>query len=144
VFKFAVASRSVGFQIYNSGKISEKDFDLHLLLWGRDGPNWEYGDKKYYLEQDAEWTHVKNSKNKAAGKISVFKRLSFPVNLAPVTSPSVSSNLGSYESFNSINSGNAFIERKSYGQMVNGGNRISDPINSNSMPRQNFDSKQAI
>jgi hypothetical protein len=34
VFKFVVASRSIGFEIYNSGKISEKDFDIHFLLWG--------------------------------------------------------------------------------------------------------------
>jgi hypothetical protein len=139
-----MASRYVGFEIYNLGKNSDKDFDLRLLLWGRGGPNWEFEERKYYLEQEAEWNHVKNTNNKAAGKISVFKRLSFLANLAPVTPPTVSSNLGSYKSINSINSGNAFIERKSYAQVVNGGNRISDPINSNSMPRQNFDSMQEI
>jgi hypothetical protein len=36
VFRFAVASRSIGFEIYNSDKISEKDFVLHFLLWGRE------------------------------------------------------------------------------------------------------------
>jgi hypothetical protein len=64
VFKFAVASRSIGFEIYNSGKISEKDFVIHFLLWGRGGPNWEFEEKKFYLEQDSEWTHVQRSKNK--------------------------------------------------------------------------------
>jgi hypothetical protein len=78
VFRFAVASRSIGFEIYNSGKISEKDFVLHFHLWGRGGPNWEFEEKKFYLEQDSEWTLVQRSKNKDATKLSVFKRLSFP------------------------------------------------------------------
>jgi hypothetical protein len=78
VFRFAVASRSIGFEIYNSGKISEKDFVLHFHLWGRGGPNWEFEEKKLYLEQDSEWTLVQRSKNKDATKLSVFKRLSFP------------------------------------------------------------------
>jgi hypothetical protein len=69
VFKFAVVSRLVGFEIYNSGKISEKDFVLHFLLWGRGGPNWEFEERKYYLEQDAEWTHVQRSKSKVIEKI---------------------------------------------------------------------------
>jgi hypothetical protein len=73
VFKFVVASRSVGFEIYNSGKISKKYFVLHFLLWGRGGPNWEFKERKYYLEQDSEWTHVQRSKNKVIGKLSVFK-----------------------------------------------------------------------
>jgi hypothetical protein len=91
VFKFAVASRSVGFEIYNLGKIYEKDFVLHFLLWGRGGPNWEFEERKYYLEQDAEWTHVQRSKSKVIGKLSVFERLSFPPKMEPIISPSNSS-----------------------------------------------------
>jgi hypothetical protein len=78
VFRFAVASRSLGFEIYNSGKILEKDTVLYFHLWGRGGPNWEFEEKKFYLEQDSEWTLVQRSKNKDAAKLSVFKRLSFP------------------------------------------------------------------
>jgi hypothetical protein len=44
VFRFSVASRSVGFEIYNSGKISE-DFELHVFLWGNGGPNWIFEEK---------------------------------------------------------------------------------------------------
>jgi hypothetical protein len=61
------------------------------LLWGRGGPNWEFEERKYYLEQDAEWTHVQRSKNKVIGKLSVFERLSFPPKMEPVISPSNSS-----------------------------------------------------
>jgi hypothetical protein len=39
VFQFSVSSRAVGFDIYNSGKFSKKDFDLYVHLWGNGGPN---------------------------------------------------------------------------------------------------------
>jgi hypothetical protein len=73
-FKFSVASKSVGFQIYNSGKISEVDFDISFNLWGNGGPNWLVEEQKFYKEQDASWTVVSNSKS----KVSVFERLRFP------------------------------------------------------------------
>jgi hypothetical protein len=37
VFRFSVSSRSIGFEIYILGKISEKDFDLNIFLWGNGG-----------------------------------------------------------------------------------------------------------
>jgi hypothetical protein len=67
-----VASRSVGFEIYNSGKLSEKDFACFIHLWGNSGPNWLFEEKKYYKEQELEWTIVQKKKG------SVFQRLSFP------------------------------------------------------------------
>jgi hypothetical protein len=60
VFRFTVSSRSVGFEIYNLGKISEKDFDLNIFLWGNGGPNWGFEEKKYYKELEEEWTVVAN------------------------------------------------------------------------------------
>jgi hypothetical protein len=134
VFKFAVASRSIGFEIYNSGKISEKDFVLHFLLWGKGGPNWEFEERKYYSEQDAEWTYVQRSKSKAFGKISVFDHLSFPPKMEPITPLPNSSISGNSNKFMSIKRDNADNERKSYAQVVNGGNRITDQINCKSMP----------
>jgi hypothetical protein len=73
-FRFAVASRSVGFQIYNIGKFSDKDFEFFVNLWGEGGPNWKFEESKYYIEQELEWTKVKIKKS---SKSSVFKRLSF-------------------------------------------------------------------
>jgi hypothetical protein len=46
-FRFAVASRSVGFQIYNIGKFSDKDFEFFVNLWGEGGPNWKFEESKY-------------------------------------------------------------------------------------------------
>ena len=39
-FKFSVASKSVGFEIYNSGRIVEHDFEVVFSLWNYGGPNW--------------------------------------------------------------------------------------------------------
>jgi hypothetical protein len=136
-----VASRSIGFEIYNSGKISEKDFDVHFLLWGRGGPNWEFEEKKYYLEQDAEWTHIQRSKRKSLGKLSVFKRLSFPSKFEPVISPPSSLEQTESKSFISSNHNNADNERKSYAQVVNGNN---SKIMSNSLPTSNYGIRREI
>jgi hypothetical protein len=141
VFKFAMASRSIGFEIYNSGKISEKDFVIHFLLWGRGGPNWEFEEKKFYLEQDSAWTHVQRSKNKGTGKLSVFKRLCFPSKNEPVISPSSTFNRDKSKSVISINRYNADNEQKSYAQVVNG---VTTKIMSNSMPPSNYSNRREI
>jgi hypothetical protein len=39
VFRFSVASRSVGFEMYNTGKFSESEFEFFIHLWGNGGPN---------------------------------------------------------------------------------------------------------
>lgn len=39
-FKFSVASKSVGFEVYNVGHVTEKDFDAVFNLWGNGGPLW--------------------------------------------------------------------------------------------------------
>jgi hypothetical protein len=83
-FCFSVASRSVGFHIYNIGKFSDKDFEFSINLWGEGGPNWKFEEAKFYKEQDEEWTQVKSKKSL---RTSVFKRLSFPAsnsNKSPV------------------------------------------------------------
>jgi hypothetical protein len=74
VFRFSVSSRSIGFEIYNSGKFIEKDFELSIFLWGNGGPNWLFEEKKYYKELDEEWTVVSGKKSRK----SVFQRFSFP------------------------------------------------------------------
>ena len=39
-FKFSVASKSVGFEIYNAGKVVEKEFEMVFNLWNFGGPDW--------------------------------------------------------------------------------------------------------
>jgi hypothetical protein len=86
VFQFSVSSIVVGFEIYNSGKFSEKDFDLYVHLWGNGGPNWLFEEKKFYKEQDSEWNLVLPKKKSVferlsrpkSPKQSVFERLVFP------------------------------------------------------------------
>jgi hypothetical protein len=64
----------VGFQIYNSGKITEVDFDISFNLWGNDGLNWLVEEQRYYKEQDSSWKLVSNSKQ----RVSAVDRLKFP------------------------------------------------------------------
>jgi hypothetical protein len=59
------------------------------------------------LEQDLEWTHVQRLKNKGPGKLSVFKRLSFPSKIEPVISPPSSFNHDKSKNVISINRNNA-------------------------------------
>jgi hypothetical protein len=58
VFRFSVASRSVGFEIYNTRKLSESEFEFFIHLWCNGGPNWKFEEKKFYKEQEKEWTVV--------------------------------------------------------------------------------------
>jgi hypothetical protein len=87
-FRFSVSSKSVGFDIYNKGKISEENFELFINLWGNGGPNWMVEELKFYKEQDASWSTVQ----RYVKKKSVFDRLKFPPNLntsnhvVPITS----------------------------------------------------------
>jgi hypothetical protein len=76
-FRFSVSSKSVGFDIYNKGKISEEKFELFINLWGNGGPNWMVEELKFYKEQDASWSIVQ----RYVKKRSVIDRLKFPPNL---------------------------------------------------------------
>lgn len=57
-FHFLVASKAVGFDIYNAGRIVELDFELVFNLWGNGGPNWLREESLFYKEEDVEWTLV--------------------------------------------------------------------------------------
>ena len=92
-YKFSVASKSAGFEIYNAGRIIEKDFEMVFSLWNFGGPNWIREEHAYYAELDIEWTLVgwngravePNSGDRRSyssvvrnGR-SVFERLSGPI-----------------------------------------------------------------
>jgi hypothetical protein len=77
--KFLVSSKSVGFEIYNKGKISEDNFELFINLWGSGGLNWIVEELKFYKEQDASWSTVQ----RYVKRRSAFDRLKFPPNLNP-------------------------------------------------------------
>jgi hypothetical protein len=131
-FRFSVASKSVGFQIYNSGKISEVDFDISFNLWGNGGPNWLVEEQRYYKEQDSSWTLISNSKQ----RVSAFERLKFPKQtlqtLVPIKSIFQCLNFESRDI--SIEAGSAGIQKASnsmpqptYAQAVTSTLNLSDP-----------------
>jgi hypothetical protein len=96
VFRFSVASRSVGFEMHNTGKFLESEFEFFIHLWGNGGPNWKFEEKKFYKEQEKEWIVVqkrfdssKLSSPKKIGRSSMFERLKFP---STISAPIISSN----------------------------------------------------
>jgi hypothetical protein len=108
VFCFSVESRSIGFEIYNAGRILEDHFVVHFHLWGKGGPNWMFEENKFYQEEDASWNTISNKKiSNSNPRDSVFKRLSFTkssprksvferVKFPAVNSHSIGSNALSY------------------------------------------------
>jgi hypothetical protein len=64
--------------------------------------------------------------------------------MEPVKSPSDTFNRGNSKSFISINRNNAVNERKSYAQVVNEGNGVTDRIIHKSMPSSNYSNRREI
>ena len=102
-FKFSVASKAVGFEIYNQGRVVEKDFELVFNLWGFGGPNWLREEQLFYREEEASWTLVRSGSRPryAASSFSgdqprqsVFARLA--------NFPTVSSNVASDNNVHSL------------------------------------------
>jgi hypothetical protein len=73
-FKFSVASKSVGFSIYNQSKFADTDYEFFINLWGDGGPNWIFEEKRFYKEQIDSWQTIKHK----IPRKSIFDRLKFP------------------------------------------------------------------
>ena len=57
-FKFSVVPKSVGFEIYNHGRVVERDFELVFNLWDFGGPNGLREEQRFHHEEEASWTLV--------------------------------------------------------------------------------------
>ncbi|TVT99539.1 hypothetical protein EJB05_55088, partial [Eragrostis curvula] len=64
VFKFSVASKKVGFYIYNLKSYECDAFKVLFHLWGHGGPQSQQEASRWESEQDAEWTTVTYKKNR--------------------------------------------------------------------------------
>lgn len=62
VFRFSVATSSVGFHIYNLRSFECLDFKIFFHLWHGGGPNFVAEYRNWLREQEAEWVHVGDSK----------------------------------------------------------------------------------
>lgn len=58
-----MASKDIGFAIYNGGNIANTSYNIHFSLWGNGGLNFRREYKLFCAEHDKEWTSVTNSKN---------------------------------------------------------------------------------
>ncbi|KAL6641569.1 hypothetical protein ACP70R_019750 [Stipagrostis hirtigluma subsp. patula] len=74
VFRFSVASKAVGFFIYNIFKSFECEiFKIKINLWGQGGPHpSEY--KNWEKEEQSQWVEVKGKKGKLASYADVVRQ----------------------------------------------------------------------
>jgi hypothetical protein len=63
VFKFFVASKSIGFMVHNLRSFACPQFVCYFHLWGRGGPNWQKEELLWYAEDDANWSTISRSKS---------------------------------------------------------------------------------
>jgi hypothetical protein len=64
VFKFVVASRNVGFHIYNLRSFSCEQYKIYFNLWSNGGPNWVSEVEKFFKEEECQWSLVSHRKAK--------------------------------------------------------------------------------
>jgi hypothetical protein len=72
-FRFSVASRFVGFDVYAHKRIITAHFDVYFHLWRDGGANWKKELDKWKREEEASWQKVSPHKR----KVSHIKRVSF-------------------------------------------------------------------
>lgn len=78
-FKFSVASKDVGFFIYNLRSFSCKDFAVFFSLWGNGGANWQKEFQPWTEEQDNEWTIVSRKKKSFAKVVCSAPNRKIPI-----------------------------------------------------------------
>ncbi|TVU06152.1 hypothetical protein EJB05_49350, partial [Eragrostis curvula] len=85
-FRFSVASKSVGFHVYNLRRFIGKTFDVYFHLWNNGVAHWER-DKRIWEEETAnEWTFVSYKKNKRSSQ-KLRKQVSFARRLVQDSPP---------------------------------------------------------
>jgi hypothetical protein len=63
VFKFVVASRNVGFHIYNLRSFSCDQYNIFFNLWGNGGAHWQSEANRYFREEESQWITVLSRKD---------------------------------------------------------------------------------
>jgi hypothetical protein len=63
VFKFVVASCNVGFHIYNLISFSCEEYHIFFNLSNNGGAHWQSESKKYFKEEENQWTEVKGKRS---------------------------------------------------------------------------------
>jgi hypothetical protein len=64
VFSFVVASRKVGFHIYNIQSFSCEQYQIYFNLWNNGGAHWAIEAKKYMQEEEDQWMLVQSKQIK--------------------------------------------------------------------------------
>jgi hypothetical protein len=85
-FRFSVFSKEVGFHIYKLRRVISSSFDCYFHLWNNGTPHWEREKLAWELEQEKEWTEIRNKKPKIAVS-KPLKKVSFAKNLVQPSPP---------------------------------------------------------
>jgi hypothetical protein len=86
-FRFVVASRNVGFHIYNLWSFSCEEYHIFFNLWNNGGAHWQSESEKYFKEEEeAQWNEVKGKRSsqwKSYADIAKSRRVS-GANVVPI------------------------------------------------------------
>jgi hypothetical protein len=66
VFKFVVASRNVGFHIFNRRSFTCEQYKIFFHLWSNGGAHWISELNNYEQEEEDQWTTVLSKKDRIA------------------------------------------------------------------------------
>ncbi|KAJ1272888.1 hypothetical protein BS78_06G237400 [Paspalum vaginatum] len=73
-FRFAVASKDVGFHICSLRRVITKHFDVYFHLWRDGGSYWQRELKTWVNEEEKQWTTVSYKKKKKPAKNVCFAK----------------------------------------------------------------------
>jgi hypothetical protein len=82
-FRFSVASKHVGFLVYNLRRVISSSFDVYFHLWNNGTPHWEREKRAWEIEQEKQWTAVlskcamRQAKVKEKAQNSIPKKVRF-------------------------------------------------------------------
>lgn len=85
VFSFSVASKWVGFHLFNLRSFGCTHFKVFFHLWGSGGPDWKREWSLFCKEEDASWSVVGRSASSPARRVSPDQSFADVVRSVPLT-----------------------------------------------------------
>ncbi|TVU17546.1 hypothetical protein EJB05_33589, partial [Eragrostis curvula] len=86
-FRFSVASKAVGFHVYNLRRFIGSTFDVYFHLWNDGVAHWERDKRIWEEEQAKEWTLVTRKKKSSPNGKAKQKHVSFATRLVQASPP---------------------------------------------------------
>lgn len=98
-FRFSVASKAVGYMVYNLRRVIARHFDVYFHLWRDGGADWRRDQASWEKEEEDHWTVVTSKQSKKMAKKVSFanplKQGSLPSKFKPAL-PATSIQFGAF------------------------------------------------